>query len=214
MDKETEQFSASLGHRSLTKHFSPTAEAPVQLCNPSARTPAIQAAYWGHGRAEASWSNSLLPPAVTLHYLPTDTLFLPATAEEEAAHGISDCKDTSPSPHCSIAASPPLPPCMGPKPGHRQEQPWTPAGKEREQRFAAGPQQQNPLDLCPSNTLPGSTTQGQLRADFRWYKTSSFRGWAGRCLHKLLHRQEETALHSTHAGAPNCPAGLTISGQD
>lgn len=86
-------------------------------------TPAIQAGHWGHGRAEASWSNSLLPPAVTLHCLPTGTLFLPATAEEEAACGISDCKDTSPSPHCSTPASPPPLPCVGPKPGHRQNSP-------------------------------------------------------------------------------------------
>lgn len=51
---------------------------PCSRSNPSAMTPAIQPGQSsGHDKAEASWSNPLLPPAATLHSLPTDTLLLP-----------------------------------------------------------------------------------------------------------------------------------------
>lgn len=132
-----------------------TSEVPVQLGNPSAVTPAVQAGHSAHGRAEDAWSNPLLPPAVPLHLLPTDTQLL--LQQRRRKLPVEKVTLRTPFPLPTAALLPPLHK-TGPKPGHRQStEPWTSAGKEKEQRFAADPQQQNPLDSCPSHIIPAQS---------------------------------------------------------
>lgn len=95
--KKTNTVIKPLWHRGLTKQRC-CAVWPCSESNPSAISPTIQP---GHDKAEASWSNPLLPLVITLHHLPTDTLFFPGTAEEIAPHRTSYANDVNPSPPCS-----------------------------------------------------------------------------------------------------------------